>query len=81
MDFKITVVIDVAQLPKLIHKMTHAGARCADHVRERLLAYPRDDRHLPPLFAEIRQQQQSPEASLSLGGQCRGGVNSKTPWC
>src|SRR5712672_4302111 len=37
MDFKITVVINVAQLPKLIHKVTHAGARCANHVRERLL--------------------------------------------
>ena len=39
MDFKIAVVINVAQLPKLIYKVTHAGARCANHVRERLLAY------------------------------------------
>ena len=60
MDFKIAVVINVAQLPKLIHEVTHAGARRANHFRERLLAYLRDDRLLPSVLAEIRQQQQSP---------------------
>ena len=60
MDLKIAIVTNVAQLPKLIHEVTHAGARCANHVRERLLAYLRDDRLLPSVLAEIRQQQQSP---------------------
>ena len=60
MDFEMTVVINVAQLPKLIHKVTHAGARCANHIREHLLAYLRDDRLMPSVLAEIRQQQQSP---------------------
>ena len=60
MDFKVTVVVDVAQLPKLIHKVAHARARSANHFCERLLAYLRDDRLLPSVLAEIRQQQQSP---------------------
>jgi hypothetical protein len=30
--FEASVVVDVAQLPKPIHKVAHAGARRADHV-------------------------------------------------
>jgi hypothetical protein len=53
MDLKIAVVINVAP-PKLIHEVTHAGARRTNHVRERFLAYLRDDRLLPSVLAEIR---------------------------
>jgi len=57
-DLEVSVVVDVAQLPKLIHKVAHAGARRADHVRERLLAHFGDHRLLLPVLAEVRQQEQ-----------------------
>jgi hypothetical protein len=44
-----------------------AGARRADHVRERLLADFGDDRVLLPLLAEVRQQEQSTRQSLLAG--------------
>ena len=65
-DLKIAVVIDVTQLPKPIHKVTHAGASRADHVRECLLADFSDHRLLFSLLAEIRQQQ-SPRQPLLAG--------------
>jgi len=67
MDFKITVVINVAQLPKLIHKVAHAGTRRADHVRERLLTDFGDDRLLLSVLAEVRQQEQRPRQPLFAG--------------
>ena len=67
MDFKITVVIYVAQLPKLVHEVAHAGARRADYVRERLLADLRDYRLMLSILAEVRQQEQSSRKSLLAG--------------
>jgi hypothetical protein len=69
MDFEVPVVVYVAQLPKLVHEEAHAGARRADHVRERLLAHLRDDRFLPSVLVEVRQQQQSPRYTLSLAAR------------
>jgi hypothetical protein len=37
-DLEVAVVVDVAQLPKPIHKVAHTGAGRANHVRERLRA-------------------------------------------
>ena len=56
MDFEVSVVVYVAQLPKLVHEVAHAGARRADHVRERLLADLRDYHLMPSVLAEVRQQ-------------------------
>ena len=56
-----------AQLPKLVHEVAHAGARRADHVRERLLAHLRDYCLMLPVLAEVRQQEQSPRQSLLAG--------------
>jgi hypothetical protein len=66
-DLKVAVVVDVAQLPKPIHKVAHAGASCANHVRERLLADLRDDRFGSTVLAKIRQQEKGlvPGASRS----------------
>jgi len=36
-DFNVAVVIDKAQLPKLVHEKTDARSRRADHLGERLL--------------------------------------------
>jgi hypothetical protein len=55
-DFEVSVVVDVAQLPKLIHKVANAEARRTDHVRERLLADFGDDRLALSVLAEVRQQ-------------------------
>jgi hypothetical protein len=60
MDFEVSVVFYVAQLPKLVHEVANAGARRADHVRERFLADLRDYRLMLPVLAEVRQQEQSP---------------------
>src|SRR6516225_2894887 len=48
-------------------KVAHAGARRADHVRERLLAHFGDHRLLLPVLAEVRQQQQSSRQSFLAG--------------
>ena len=58
MDFEVSVVADVAQLSKLVHKVAHAGARRADHVRESLLTDLRYHWFRLPVLAEIRQQKQ-----------------------
>ena len=55
-DFKVAVVIDVSELPKFIHEVTHAGARRADHVRERLLADFGDHRLALSVLPKVRQQ-------------------------
>jgi hypothetical protein len=54
-DFEVSVVVDVAPLPKLVDEMADAGARRTDHIRERLLADFRDDRLLLSILAEVRQ--------------------------
>jgi hypothetical protein len=54
MDFEVPVVVYVAQLPKLVHEVAHAGARRADHLRERLLADLRDYRLMRPVLAPCR---------------------------
>src|ERR1700745_3378862 len=67
MDFEVSVVVYVTQLPKLIHEVAHAGARRADHVCERLLAHLGDYRLLLSVLAEIRPQEQSARQPLLAG--------------
>jgi hypothetical protein len=54
-DFEVSVVVDIAQLPKLIHEVADAGPRGADHVRECLLADFSDHR-LPRAQDRARRQ-------------------------
>jgi hypothetical protein len=65
-DFEVSVVVDVAQLPKLIHKVANAEARRTDHVRERLLADFGDDRLALSVLAEVRQQDRARANRFSL---------------
>ena len=53
--------------PEIYSKVAHAGARRADHVRERLLADFGDHRLALSVLAEVRQQQQSTRQSLLAG--------------
>src|SRR6266498_4152646 len=55
-DDHIAVVLDEAQLPKLVHEKADPRPRGADQVRQRLLADFRNDRLRPPFLAEIRPQ-------------------------
>ena len=59
-DFNVAVVINETQFPKLVHEKTHARACRADHFRQCLLAYFRNDRLGPTFFAKIRQEQKDP---------------------
>ena len=43
MDFDLAVVVNQAQFSEFVHKKAHAGARRANHFRERLLADLGDD--------------------------------------
>jgi len=43
-NFEAAIVVDEAQSTKFVHEETHAGARCADHLRKYLLADFRDYR-------------------------------------
>jgi hypothetical protein len=61
-DLKVAVVVDVAQLPKPIHKVAHAGAGRTNHVRERPLADIGDDR-LAVLISPPRNQNNQKIAS------------------
>jgi len=53
-----SIVVDKAQLAKLVHEEAHSGAGRSDHLRQRLLSDARDDRFRLALLAEIGQQQQ-----------------------
>ncbi len=55
-DDHIAVVLDEAQLPKLVHEKADTRPRGADQVRQRLLADFRNDRLRPAFLAEIRPQ-------------------------
>jgi hypothetical protein len=63
-DFDAAVVINEAQLPKLVHEMAHTGPRRADHLRERLLAHLRNDRLGSTFLAKVSQQEKSPCQTL-----------------
>ena len=64
MDLQCTVVLDKAQLPKLVHEMTHTRSRRADHLREGLLADLRENGLRSAFLAKIGQQEQSARQPL-----------------
>ena len=66
-DFDLAVVVNQAQFSKLVHKITHAGARRTDHLRERLLADVGDDRLGPTVLTKIREKQEGPRQPLLAG--------------
>jgi len=60
MNVQATVVLNEAQLPKLVHEETHPGPRGPDHFGQGFLTDPRNDRLMLSVFAEAGQQQEHP---------------------
>jgi len=56
----VAVVANEAHFSKFVHEETHAGPRCSDHLRKRLLADFRDNGLRFPFLAKVRQQQEQP---------------------
>src|ERR1700730_5225129 len=54
-DFQVAVVVNQAQLSKLVHEKAHARSRRTDHLRQCLLADLRHDWLGPTFLAKIRQ--------------------------
>src|SRR3984893_14878502 len=63
-DFQVAIVVNQAQLSKLVHEKAHAGSRRTDHFRQRLLADLRHDWLGPTFLAKIRQQKEGPRQAF-----------------
>ncbi len=66
-DAQFAVVLDEAQLAEAIHEEAHAGAGCAYHFRQCLLAYLGNHRFRRAFLAELREQQQRPSQAFFAG--------------
>ena len=67
MNLQATVVLDEAQLPKLVHEETHPGPCGPDHLGEGFLTDPGHDEIVLALLAVAGQQQQNPRQSFLAG--------------
>ena len=65
MPFHSALVVNETQLPELIQKETHASARGADHVGQRILADLRNDRLRFTFFPIVSQQQKDSRRRFS----------------
>jgi hypothetical protein len=63
----VTVVLNKAELPKLIEKETNARPRGADHFGQRFLTHLGNGRLRWCVFAEVGLQQENPGESLLAG--------------
>ena len=66
MDFKMTVVVDEAQLAKLVHKMAHPRPGRADHLGKSFLTYLRDSRLRPAFLSEMASSNNSLASRFSV---------------
>ena len=67
MNLQSAVIVNEAQLPKLVHEETHPGPRRPDHFGEGFLTDPGNDGLMLPVFAKAGQQQQNPRQPLLAG--------------
>ena len=67
MNLQAAVIVDEAQLSKLVHEETHPGPRRPDHFGQGFLTDPGNDGLMLPVFAEAGQQQQNPRQPLLAG--------------
>ena len=67
MNMQFAVVVNEAQLPKLIHKKINTFARYPDHFRQSFLIYLRNDRFGLAFLAVAGQQQKSSGQSFLAG--------------
>lgn len=63
-DFQLAVVFDETELSESVHKEADAGASCADHFRQRLLANFGNYLLWFPVLAESCQQEKYSSQSL-----------------
>ena len=63
----LAVIFDEAQFSEAIHKKTHSGSGCANHLSQYLLADLRNHRLGFAFLAELREQQQNPRQPLFAG--------------
>src|SRR3954468_19729308 len=57
-------VSDEAKVPELVHKIAHARACCADHVRQRFLSEMSYDRFRLAFLAKIREEKEESGEAL-----------------
>jgi hypothetical protein len=67
MHLQAAVVVNEAELPKLVHEETHPGPPRSDHFCQGFLTDPGHDRLMLPVFAEAGQQQENPRQPLLAG--------------
>ena len=67
MDLEAPVILDEAQLSKLVHEKTYPGARRPDHFGQGFLTDPGHDGLMVSVFAEAGQQQQNPRQPFLTG--------------
>ena len=67
MNVQAAIIVNEAQLPKLVHKETHPRPGCTDHFGQRFLTDPGNDLLVLPFFAEAGQQQQDPSQPFLTG--------------
>jgi hypothetical protein len=67
MNVQAAIVLNEAQLPKLVHKETHPGPRGPDHFGQGFLTDPGHDGLMLSVFAEAGQQQQNPRQPFLTG--------------
>jgi hypothetical protein len=65
-DFQVTVVVDQAQLSKLVHEKVHPRSRRADHLRQCLLADLRYDWLGPTFLAKFASNRRARAKRFSL---------------
>jgi hypothetical protein len=67
MNLQAAVIVDEAQLSKLVHEKTHPGPRRPDHFGQSFLTDSGNDGLMLRVFAEAGQQQQDPRQPLVAG--------------
>ena len=67
MNPNLAVIFDEPQFPEAIHKKTHSGSRCANHLRQDFLTDLWNYRLGLAFLAELGEQQQNSRQPLFAG--------------
>ena len=63
----VSIVVQEAELPELVHEVTHPGAGGANHFGEYFLTDLRDDHLRFPFFPEMGHEKEHPRETLLAG--------------
>ena len=64
MDFKFSIVVDIAQFAEFVHEVAHARSSRSNHLREGFLTELSDNRFRPAVLAEIREEKKNAGEAL-----------------